>query len=306
MEEVIGMRNKQKKLKKRKIISTVMTVIFILAVISASALMLLKARGMESELTKFLSLNSSLRNDVEALTQSVNDLQYENEKLKIRNDELEDAIDKLEQKNKELEQEKLELERQSEQRRRAYRTEVLYGLVDIQELDSSIVVDLRYATDNNFMGYQIYPDNSRAYLRRETAVKLIKASEIFKRDGYRIKIWDAYRPLSAQKIMWEHSPLPGYVADPDKGSKHNRGAAVDMTLIDSEGNELEMPTGYDDFTEKAARDYPYHSEQAKKNMDYMTRVMNQCGFKGIRTEWWHFDDVDANNYPILDIGLDSF
>ncbi|NLB43217.1 MAG: M15 family metallopeptidase, partial [Clostridiales bacterium] len=150
------------------------------------------------------------------------------------------------------------------------------------------------------------PVNSRAQLRTETAIKLIQASEIFKEDGYTLKIWDAYRPLSVQRIMWEHAPLPGYVANPDRGSNHNRGAAVDITLLDEEGNELEMPSGFDDFTENAARDYGNHTSEAKKNMDYMTQVMVSCGFKTIRTEWWHFDDVDSKSYPVLDVGLGTF
>ncbi|HHY81583.1 MAG TPA: D-alanyl-D-alanine dipeptidase [Clostridiales bacterium] len=302
------MRKKPEKLKQRRLVSVIAAAISILAVISIfiSVSMLSKANVLKFELSKFLALNGSLQENVEALTQSVRGLEEENKRLKNRNAELEDAIEELKRRNEELEQANLALQQQIEQRRRSYRTEVLHGLVDIQELDPSIIVDLRYASNNNFMGFQIYPDNSRAYLRRETAVKLLQASEIFKKDGYYIKIWDAYRPLSAQKIMWEHSPLPGYIANPDNGSKHNRGAAVDITLVDKEGNELEMPTGFDDFTEKAARDYPHHSAEAKKNMDYLTQVMNSCGFKGIRTEWWHFEDIDARNYPLLDIGLDSF
>jgi D-alanyl-D-alanine dipeptidase len=199
-----------------------------------------------------------------------------------------------------------QLARQIESRNKAYRLEILYGLADIKTLDPSMNVDLKYAGTDNFTKTQVYPGNSRALMRRETAVKLLQASEIFKKDGYAIKIFDAYRPLSAQKVLWDHSPIPGFLADPNTGSKHNRGASVDMTLVGRDGTELVMPTGFDDFTEKAARDYPNHSAEAKKNMDYMTSVMTSCGFKGIRTEWWHFDDVNAGSYPLLDVGLDSF
>ncbi len=231
----------------------------------------------------------------------------------IKVDDLQCDRDQLEEKNKQmllniktLEASIKELQQEIQQREIAYRNIVENNLVDILLLDSDIVVDLRYATEDNFMNYQAYPVNSRAQLRTETAIKLIQASEIYKADGYALKIWDAYRPLSVQWIMWEHAPLPGYVANPDRGSNHNRGAAVDITLLDGEGNELEMPSGFDDFTEKAARDYGNHTSEAKKNMDYMTQVMVSCGFKTIRTEWWHFDDVDSKSYPVLDVGLGTF
>jgi D-alanyl-D-alanine dipeptidase len=234
------------------------------------------------------------------------EIRDENRRLKVEIGDLRLAVQEIKRENSELKSTNEQLAEHIEIRNKAYRAEVLSGLVDIKALDPSIVVDLKYASTDNFTGKQIYPDNSRALLRRETAVKLLQASEIFKKDGYTIKIFDAYRPLSAQKVLWDHSPIPGFLANPDTGSKHNRGASVDMTLLDQDGKELEMPTGFDDFTEKAARDYPHHSKEAKKNMDYMTEVMVQCGFKGIRTEWWHFDDIDAGNFPLLDIGLDEF
>ncbi len=242
-------------------------------------------------------LIDQLRAENKAAFMEIDDLQSRWDQAKEKNKQMALEIKTLEASIEELRQETL-------QREIAYRTMVESNLVDILSLDSDIVVDLRYATKDNFMNYQAYPDNSRALLRRETAIKLIRACEIFKDDGYTLKIWDAYRPLSVQRIMWQHSPLPGYVADPDRGSNHNRGAAVDVTLLDEEGKELEMPSGFDDFTDKAARDYGNLTSEAKKNMDYMTQVMVNCGFKTIRTEWWHFDDVDSKNYPVLDVSLD--
>lgn len=283
-------------------------VVIILAIISIAlfSILLVQAGGYKVQWNDFNVENDALQGEIRALKAALEHLENQNKEFENTISKLTDENSKLRERNTEIEYENLLLEQQIQQREAAYRTEVLNGLADLQALDSDILIDLRYATEDNFMARQVYPDNSRAFLRRETAVKLIRANEIFKKDGYTIKIWDAYRPLSVQRIMWEHSPLPGYVAHPDKGSKHNRGAAVDITLVDQEGKELEMPTGFDDFTEKAARDYANHSAEAKRNMDYMTQVMVSCGFKGIRTEWWHFEDLDANNYPLLDIGLDSF
>jgi len=272
------------------------TVIFIILCIILAAILLVTAGRMEAE-------KRSLKEQVSKLQAYIAELEDKNADLASEVKVLNDENIRIEEQIKNFEEENSMLKHLIENRQKAYRKEVLYNLADIQELDPDILVDLRYASEENFMNRQVYPENSRALLRRETAVKLVQANELFKKDGYTIKIWDAYRPLSVQKIMWENSPLPGYIAPPDSGSKHNRGAAVDMTLVDQEGRELEMPTGFDDFTEKAARNYPHHSAAARKNMDYMTQIMVNCGFKGIRTEWWHFEDVNANDFPVLDIDL---
>jgi len=212
---------------------------------------------------------------------------------------LELSINNLKSLNEELAQE-------IDKIKRIHKAEILHGLVGIESMDSSIVIDLRYATEDNFTGKQIYPDNSIALLRRETAIKLLQANNIFKEDGYTIKIWDAYRPLYAQQALWDHAPNSGFVANPQKGSKHNRGAAVDITLVDESGNEVEMPTEFDSFTDKAFRNSPDHSDIEKKNVEYITRVMQSCGFKGISNEWWHFDDINSLQYPLLDVDFDAF
>src|SRR6185503_14610279 len=122
------------------------------------------------------------------------------------------------------------------------------GFVKVTDLDPSIAIELRYATTNNFTGKKIYPVDV-CLLRKETALKLAAANAEFKKDGYRIKIWDAYRPPYVQQIFWGILPDERYVANPFRGgSKHNRGGAVDVTLIDSEGKELEMLTGFGDFS----------------------------------------------------------
>jgi len=174
-------------------------------------------------------------------------------------------------------------------------------LVDVQKTIPGVVLDIRYATTNNFTGQQLYPF-AGCYLRRAAAEKLAAAQAELKPLGYGLKIYDGYRPLSVQRKMWEVFPKPGYVADPKKGSRHNRGAAVDVTLIRlSDGTELPMPTPYDDFTPKAHRNYKDLPVEVIQNRELLERVLTQHGFVGLPTEWWHFDDRDWRNYPLLDI-----
>src|SRR5204863_1402356 len=137
--------------------------------------------------------------------------------------------------------------------------------------------------------------------------KLAAANAEFQKDGYMIKVWDGYRPPYVQKIFWEIMPDDRYVANPYKGgSKHNRGGAVDVTLVDLKGNEVEMPSAYDDFSEKAWRKSPLASAEARKNEDYLTEVMVKHGFSPLEHEWWHFDDPDYKNFPLVDVQLEQF
>ncbi|HEX5219091.1 MAG TPA: M15 family metallopeptidase [Verrucomicrobiae bacterium] len=176
-------------------------------------------------------------------------------------------------------------------------------LVDVQKVIPGIVLDIRYATTNNFTGQQLYPF-SKCYLRRASAEKLRAAQAELATMGYGLKIFDGYRPLSVQWKMWEVFPQPGYVADPRKGSRHNRGAAVDVTLIRlSDGTELPMPTPYDDFTEKAHRKSNDLPAEVIHNRDLLERVLTKNGFVGLPTEWWHFDDKDWRQYPIMDAAI---
>ncbi len=181
-----------------------------------------------------------------------------------------------------------------------------YGLVKLIDVDPTFIIDLKYASDDNFVKQQVYPQNADALLRKSTAMKLKSAHEIFKKDGYRIKVFDAYRPQHVQFIFWYFMPDTRFVADPMKGSKHNRGTAVDITLVDEDGKEIEMGTEFDNFTERAAHDHPEHTETALNNMRYLRNVMEEVGFKGISSEWWHFDDVDWREYDLLDISFDKF
>lgn len=175
-----------------------------------------------------------------------------------------------------------------------------HELVDVQKLVPGIMLDIRYATTNNFTGQKLYPF-AGCYLRRNTAEKLAAAQLALSYQGLGLKIFDGYRPLSVQRRMWEVYPHSGYVADPRKGSRHNRGAAVDVTLIHlDDGTELSMPTSYDDFTVKAHRDYLDLPADVIRNRALLEQVLTTNGFIGLRTEWWHFDDCDWRDYPLLD------
>jgi D-alanyl-D-alanine dipeptidase len=177
-------------------------------------------------------------------------------------------------------------------------------LVEVVGLDPSIAVDIRYATSNNFVGRPMY-SYGRAFLRRDAAERLVRAHESLQPHGLGIKIWDAYRPLSVQWELWEVVPDPQYVADPRRGSRHNRGAAVDVTLVDAEGNELPMPTGYDEFTEAAHRDYMDLDPAIIANRQILEDAMTAQGFTGISSEWWHFDAPGWEEFPLIDIPLGS-
>ena len=178
------------------------------------------------------------------------------------------------------------------------------GLVEVAAIDPRILIDLRYATANNFTGRPLYPV-ARCLLRESVAKRLSRVQDRLAAKGMALKIYDGYRPLSVQRIMWKLVPDPKYVADPAKGSRHNRGAAVDVTLVDDQGRELEMPTGYDDFTPAAARDYAGGTEAARRHRRTLTEAMEAEGFVGLDSEWWHFDAPGWGDYPILDVPLKS-
>jgi len=176
-------------------------------------------------------------------------------------------------------------------------------LVNIQELDSTILIDVRYATKNNFTGQKLY-ETDKVYLIKEAAQDLVKANKYLKEKyNLRLKIYDGYRPLSVQKKMWAIIPDERYVANPAKGSRHNRGCAVDLTLVDSLGNELDMGTPYDDFTEKSHIDYKNLPPEVLRNRRILQEAMTKFNFTPMRTEWWHFDYKGWEKYPILDIPI---
>lgn len=180
------------------------------------------------------------------------------------------------------------------------------GFVRLGVGSDGFAVDLRYATADNFTHRQVYPQ-AVCVLRRGTAEKLRRANAIFRQKGCRLKIWDAYRPLSVQKLFWNILPDNRFVANPATGgSIHNRGCAVDVTLVGADGRELPMPSGFDCFTPAAYRDNPDMSPRARKNLARLTRVMAACGFETLDTEWWHYVDSERRRYPVADVPLDLF
>jgi D-alanyl-D-alanine dipeptidase len=150
------------------------------------------------------------------------------------------------------------------------------------------VLDLRYATTNNFVKEKMY-ECGRCYLRTEVAQAAVQVHQDLKKQGYGgLKMYDCYRPRSVQYQLWKKVPNPQYVADPRKGSMHNRGSAIDLTIVDKNGKELDMGTEYDFFGEEAHYDYTKHSAEVLKNRRLFRAAMEKRGFNGIRTEWWHF------------------
>jgi D-alanyl-D-alanine dipeptidase len=179
-----------------------------------------------------------------------------------------------------------------------------YDLVDVQRINPRILVEMRYATTNNFMKKAIYK-SARCLLRRSVAERLSRVQARLEKQGYGLKIYDAYRPLSAQWELWKVVPNPTFVADPRKGSKHNRGSAVDLTLVDKNGNELEMPTEYDSFVKEARSDYMDLPEHVLRHRKILHEAMMAEGFIPNPSEWWHFDDPDWRQFSILDIDFDK-
>lgn len=153
-----------------------------------------------------------------------------------------------------------------------------------------LVLDLKYATEDNFTGQVIY-DFSEAWLRYGTVKKLIQVQRLLGERGLYLKIWDAYRPMEAQFRLWEICPDPTYVSDPNNGSNsHARGNTVDITLVDVQGNEVKMPTGFDDFSALADRDYSDCDPEAAENALLLENLMKEMGFRAYFGEWWHFTD----------------
>jgi zinc D-Ala-D-Ala dipeptidase len=177
-------------------------------------------------------------------------------------------------------------------------------LLEIVKLDPSITLDLRYATTNNFTGRILY-DEARAFMVAAAAQSLVRAHKRAQADGYGLTIFDAYRPWRVTKKLWDatpRGPKKNYVANPKKGSKHNRGCAVDLSLHDLRtGALLEMPSEFDDFSEKAHRDYMGAGETANANRARLQGYMEAEGFIALSNEWWHFDFTGWQNYPVLDI-----
>lgn len=176
-------------------------------------------------------------------------------------------------------------------------------LVDVEREVPAVRIDVRYATANNFMKKPLYPV-AKVYLREPAARALADAQLELAKDGIGLKVFDGYRPYSVTEAMWEPIKDPDFVADPAKGSRHNRGAAVDLTLIDLDtGAELAMPTEYDDFTPRARQDFNDLPAEIRANREKLRDVMTRHGFDPLPSEWWHFDYHGWEKFPLMNVPL---
>ncbi|QSQ12980.1 D-alanyl-D-alanine dipeptidase [Myxococcus landrumensis] len=178
-------------------------------------------------------------------------------------------------------------------------------LVDATSVVQDLTLDMRYATADNFLKKKVYPDSARCLLLPESASKLKAAADVLRPQGYRLKVYDCYRPRAVQWEMWKIMPVPGYVADPRKGSNHNRGGAVDLTMVTLEGKDVEMPTPFDTFTPEAHHGYAGGTEASRKHREILREAMEGAGFVPNRMEWWHYDLPDAKTRPVLDVPFAS-
>lgn len=179
-------------------------------------------------------------------------------------------------------------------------------LVDLRRACPGVVLELRYASARNITGKPIYPAGSRAMLRKSVAERLNRAQEFLRDRGFSLKVWDAYRPASVQKLLWNAVRNPAYVVEPSStGSLHTWGAAVDVTLVDVRGREARMPTDFDAFSELARYDYKGKDPEIAFNLSTLKRAMAEAGFRHIRDEWWHYSvgnepGFGPIEYPLVD------
>jgi D-alanyl-D-alanine dipeptidase len=180
------------------------------------------------------------------------------------------------------------------------------AFVDLAKLDSTIRLDVRYATTANFLGVVLYPQ-PRALLREDVAQALLRAHRVLAGEGLGLLVFDAYRPWSVTKRMWEMTPPEkrGFVAKPERGSNHNRGCAVDVSLYTlADGREVEMPSAFDEMSPRAAAAYAGGTAAARAVRDRLRAVLSAEGFSVERHEWWHFNHATCRLYPILDVPFD--
>jgi zinc D-Ala-D-Ala dipeptidase len=176
-------------------------------------------------------------------------------------------------------------------------------LIELVKLDNTIKLDIRYARTDNFVGKVVYPE-ARAFLQRPAAEALVRVHQKLKKQNLGLVIFDGYRPWRITKLFWEVTPEDKrkFVANPATGSRHNRGAAVDLSMYDLKtGKLVEMPSDYDEFTERASPDYKGGTAEQRKNRDLLRRSMEAEGFTVNANEWWHFDYKDWKEYQIYDV-----
>lgn len=171
-------------------------------------------------------------------------------------------------------------------------------LVDVASVIPDAVIEMRYATKDNFTGQVLYP-KAVCKLRRAVATRLARVAKTLRAQNRRLLVWDCYRPTSVQEVLWKLVPDERYVANPSKGSRHSRGAAIDLGLVDKDGGAVVLPTKHDDFSEAAHRKHALAGKtgvEAKR----LATAMRKAGFTSMETEWWHFDAPDAAKYPLSD------
>lgn len=175
-------------------------------------------------------------------------------------------------------------------------------MIDIKALVPEIVLELRYATTDNFMNRKLYPSIQTTYLRAPAAIALQKLAEELKKKNLTLKIWDGYRPYSVTEAMWEPVKDDRYAADPKLGSGHNRAVAVDLTLIDiNTKKELDMGTGFDNFSDTAHHNFKALPSQVLQNRMLLRSLMEKYGFMALESEWWHYYLPDSKNYELMDV-----
>jgi D-alanyl-D-alanine dipeptidase len=181
-------------------------------------------------------------------------------------------------------------------------------LVELSKYDSTIKLDIRYATANNFLGTPVY-SQARAFLQRPAAEALVRVSQALEAQGYGLLVHDGYRPWYVTKIFWDATPDDKkkiFVADPAEGSRHNRGCAVDLTLYDLKtGKEVAMPSLYDEMSERAYSEYAGATPEQKEHRAILRAAMEKEGFTVLPEEWWHFDYKDWKEYPILNVKFED-
>jgi len=178
-------------------------------------------------------------------------------------------------------------------------------LVELTRLDPTIKLDIRYATKHNFLGKAVYKQ-SRAFLQRPAAEALVRVNQSLRQKGYGLVVFDGYRPWSVTKVFWEVTPADKkiFVADPAKGSRHNRGCAVDLSLFDLKtGAQVKMPSEYDEMTERAHINYECATPEPKRLRELLRAAMTAEGFAVYAPEWWHYDYKDWKEYPIMNINF---
>ena len=179
-----------------------------------------------------------------------------------------------------------------------------HKMIELKKVIPDLVYDLRYGTANNFMHQKLYSQFTATFLRRDVAIGLQKVATSLKAAGYGLKVFDAYRPYSVTKKMWDLIGDERYVANPAKGSGHNRGLAIDLTLIDlATGEEVPMGTGFDAFSDTAHHSFLQLPPSVLGNRRLLRATMEAAGFRALETEWWHFSWPNEKDYAVLDISF---